>query len=61
MPLISLVLVLAVVGFICWLILQYVPMPAPFKSVIIVVIVIVMVLYLLQVFGVVGPTVPRLR
>ncbi len=61
MPLISLILTLAVVGFLLWLIITYIPMPAPFKNVIVVIVVIVLVLWLLQVFGVVGPSVPRLR
>lgn len=61
MSLISLVLTLAVVGFILWLIVTYVPMVAPIKNVILVVVVIVVVLWLMQVFGVVGPNVPRFR
>jgi hypothetical protein len=40
-------LVFALVGFICYLIVTYIPMPAPFPQVIVVVIVILMVLYLL--------------
>lgn len=50
MGLIALVLVLAVVGFLVWLVTTYVPMPAPFKNVIIVVVIIVLVLWLLQLF-----------
>lgn len=61
MSLITLVLVLAIVGFLLWLIVTYIPMPEPFKKVIVVVVVIVLVLYLLQLFGIVGPSVPRLR
>lgn len=61
MPLISLVLTLALVGFLLWLVLTYIPMPEPFKKVIVVIIVVVVVLWLIQVLGVVGPDVPRLR
>ena len=61
MPLISLILMLALVGFLLWLLLTFVPMPDPFKKVIIVIVVIVLVLYLMQIFGIVGPNVPRLR
>ncbi len=61
MSLISLILILAIVGFLVYLLVTYIPMPAPFKQVIIVLVVIVLVLWLLQLLGVVGPTVPRLR
>lgn len=40
-------IVFALVGFICYLIVTYIPMPAPFPQVIVVVIVILMILYLL--------------
>lgn len=59
MSLISLILVLAVVGVIVWLINTYVPIAQPFKTVINVVVIIVLCLWLLQIFGIVGPTVPR--
>jgi len=54
MNLISLILLLAVIGFILWLITTYIPMPEPFKKVIIVVIVIVLIIYMLQLFGITG-------
>ena len=54
MGLIQLVIMLAVVGFILWLILTYIPMPDPFKKIIIVIVVIVLILYLLSVFGIMG-------
>ena len=60
MSLISLIVSLAVVGFLLWLVLTYIPMPEPFKMVILVIVVLVLVLWLLQVFGVTGPTVPQL-
>ena len=61
MPLISLILVLALVGFLLWLVLTYIPMPEPFKKVILVLVVIVLVLWLLQLLGLVGPTIGHLR
>jgi integral membrane sensor domain MASE1 len=54
MGLITLILTLAVVGFILYLIITYIPMPPPFKQVIIVVIVIVLILWVAQQFGVIG-------
>lgn len=51
MGLIQLVVVLAVVGLIIWLIESYVPMAAPFKTIIRVVVVIFLLLWLLSIFG----------
>ena len=48
---ITLVLTLALLGFLVWLIVTYIPMPDPFKKAIIVIVVIVIVLYLIQLFG----------
>lgn len=50
--LIELVLTLALVGFLLWLVLTYVPMPDPFKKAIIAIVVVVLVLYLLRLFGI---------
>lgn len=61
MSLIMLVLWLVLIGVGLYLIETYIPMSAPIKVVIRVVVVVVLVLWLLQVFGVVGPTVPKLR
>lgn len=52
MGLIELVLVLAIVGFLVWMVTTYVPMPDPFKKAIIVIVVIVLVLYVLRILGV---------
>lgn len=52
MSLISLILVLVLVGFICWLI-TLIPMPAPFPKVITGIIILFLVLWLLQSFGVI--------
>ena len=51
MDLIMLVLVLAIVGFIVWLITARIPMPPIFQTVIYVVVAIVLVLWVLRKFG----------
>lgn len=56
MGLIELVLVLAIVGFVVYLITTYVPMPPAFKTAIVVIVIVVLVLYLLRVLGV--PDIP---
>jgi uncharacterized membrane protein len=61
MPLINLIIVLAVCGLVLYLIETFIPMAAPFKVVIRVVVILVLVIWLLQVFGITGPVVPRLR
>ncbi len=58
---ISLIILLALVGFVLWLVLTYIPMAAPIKNLIIVVVVICIVLYLLSAFGIADVPVPRLR
>jgi hypothetical protein len=46
--LVELILILALVGFMVWVIITYVPMPPLFKNLIVVVIVVVVVLYLIR-------------
>jgi len=61
---IQIILVIAVTGLVVWLITQFIPMPAQFKTAIFVVAGICLLLYLLQTFGVLGGhdiPVPRLR
>jgi len=58
---IALILVLAVAGFLVYLITTYIPMPPIFKTVIYVVVAIVLILYLMSAFGVSDVPVPRLR
>lgn len=48
---ITLLITLAVIGFVVWLLITYVPMPSVMKNVIIVVAVIIVLLYLLRIFG----------
>ncbi len=57
----SLILTLAVVGFIVYLIVTYIPMPDAFKSVIIAIVVICLLIWLLGVLGVADLPVPKLR
>jgi hypothetical protein len=54
MSLISLLITLAVVGFLVWLITTYIPMSPGFKRAIIVVAIVVIALWLLKVFGLMG-------
>ena len=48
MSIVSLVLVLVVLGFCLWVLLTYVPMPAPVKQVILAVVAIAVVLWVLN-------------
>jgi hypothetical protein len=48
---IELIFGLAVFGFIVWLVVTYIPLPAPFQQVIIVLAVICVILYLVRLFG----------
>ncbi len=58
---ISLILGLALLGFLAWVILTYIPMPDPIKKLIIVVIVVFVVLYLCSAFGVMDIPIPRMH
>lgn len=61
MSLISLILALAIAGFICWIILQ-IPMPAVFKNIILGIICLFLVIWVLQSLRIVTGIVPlRLR
>ena len=51
MPLLTLIIILAVIGLIVWLVTTYIPMSPAFRRIIIVVAIIVVVVFLLQVFG----------
>ncbi len=59
MGLIELVLVLVILGVGMYFVETYVPMATPFRVLIRAIVAIVIVLWLLQVFGIVGPAVPR--
>ena len=57
---ISLILGLALVGFVVWLIVTYIPMADPIKKVIIVIVVVVMVLYVMRMLGIGDMPLPKL-
>lgn len=54
MTLLGLILVLAVFGFVLWLITSFIPMPEPVKTIIIAVAVLFLLLWVLQAVGVLG-------
>lgn len=47
----ELVLLLALLGFVVYMVVTYVPMPQPFKTAIIVVVALVLVIYVVRLFG----------
>jgi hypothetical protein len=53
MPLISIVIVLIVVGFLLWLINNYIPMASSIKTILNAVVVIAVILWLLSTLGIV--------
>jgi Gpi18-like mannosyltransferase len=61
MNLFSVLIVLVIVGVCLYLIENYVPMSPPIKTVLRVIVVLVLVLWLLQAFGITGPSLPSLR
>lgn len=54
MPILQIILMIALVGFIVWLVEAYVPMPPVFKRILEAAIVIVLIIWLLQVSGMWG-------
>jgi len=52
MDVIHLVIILAVLGFALWLLLTYVPMPAPFKTVIIAIVALALIIAVLDFAGI---------
>lgn len=59
MDLLTLIVVLALIGFCLWLVVTYVPMPDPWQKLIIAVVVLIVVLWLVRAL-VPGASVPRL-
>ncbi len=51
MPLVNLLIVLALVGFVVWLITTYIPMPSQVRTLIIVVAVLIMCIWVLGLLG----------
>ena len=60
MSLISIVLAIAVVGFVAWILMQ-IPMPQVFKNIMLGVLAFALVIWLLQSFGLIGGPVLRLK
>lgn len=52
MPLLTLIIVIAVVGVILWLITTYLPMQPTVKRILVAVVIFILVIWLLQVFGI---------
>ena len=60
MSLIAIIVGLALVGLVLWLVTTYIPMPEPYKRVIIIVAIVIVVLWLIQMLGVLpGISIPR--
>jgi hypothetical protein len=58
---IGLLISIALLGLLVWVLITYVPMPAAFRSAIIVIAVLLLVLYLIGALGVVDLPIPRVR
>ncbi len=58
---IGLILVLALVGFLVYLIVTYIPMPPPFKTALMVIVVVMLILYVMRVLGIADLPVPSVR
>lgn len=52
MDVLTLVITFAVIGFVTWLLITYVPMPAPIRTAIVVLVVILLVLFVVRLLGV---------
>jgi len=61
MPLLTVLITIVLLGVVLYLVETYVPMSPPIKTLLRVVVVLVIVLWLLQLVGVVGPNMPRIR
>lgn len=64
MSLLGLIVLICVLGFIAWLVNAYIPIPAPFKTLIMVILIVIAVLVTLNAFGLLGNldmAVPRVR
>lgn len=57
MSLISIVIVLIVVGFLLWLVNNYIPMAGSIKTILNAVVIIAVILWLLNILGVIGSNV----
>lgn len=48
MDLLTLIVTLAVIGFACWIVVTYVPMPEPIKRALVVIVVLVVLIWLVR-------------
>jgi len=51
MDLLTLIVTLAVIGFVLWLLVTYVPMPPPFRTALVVLVVLLVVLWVIRSTG----------
>jgi len=56
---IELVLMIALLGLVVWVLVTYIPMPPPFKTIIIVVAALLVILYVMRALGI--PDIPLRR
>jgi len=50
--LVQLLIGLIILGLVFWLVQSYIPLPAPFKTVIYVILVLILLIWLLRIFGI---------
>lgn len=53
MPILTIIVVLVVIGFLLWLINTYVPMASPIKTILNIVVIVTVILWLLSVLGII--------
>ena len=58
---IMLILTIALLGFLVYLITTYIPMAAPFKTIIYVIVAVILILYVMRVFGIADIPIPSAR
>jgi hypothetical protein len=58
---IGLILTIALVGLVVYLITNFIPMPAPFKTIIYVIVVVFLIVWLVQILGVSDIPIHKLR
>ena len=61
MGIVELIFIIALLGVLTWVVITYVPMPAPFRTLLVVVVILLLILWILNLVGVTGPMVPRVR
>lgn len=54
MPIVTVIVILIVIGFLLWLINTYIPMASSIKTILNAVVIIAVIIWLLQVFGVIS-------